>query len=149
MEEKNIIEDDIFVVEGDIRPELTGMIVDNMNNARLAETPEEAMKYLSVVKAAADIRDDLETKEEKPKEEKWIDKPISNKQFAIDIIKALSIPVLGLFGTLGAAKIAANSAEKREQMQIEGRQRLLKEVMRIEETDVVNKHEIDVLNSFK
>lgn len=148
MEEKTIIDVDTEVINDDVLFELNGMMSDNMEKAKNAETPEEAMKYLSVVKAAKDIAEEFEDQEPE-KEERWLNKPISNKQFACDILKALSIPLFGLIGTLGAAKIAANSAEKRETLQIEGRRQLLKEVMRIEETDVVNKHEIDVLNSFK
>ena len=148
MEEKTIIDVDTEVINDDVLFELNGMMSDNMEKAKNAETPEEAMKYLSVVKAAKDIAGEFED-QELEKEEKWLNKPISNKQFAYDILKALSIPLFGLIGTLGAAKIAANSAEKREKLQIEGRRQLLKEVMKIEETDVVNKHEIDVLNSFK
>lgn len=148
MEEKTIIDVDTEVIKDDVLFELNGMMSSNMEKAKNAETPEEAMKYLSVVKAAKDIAEDFEDQEDE-KDEKWMNKPISNKQFACDILKALSIPLFGLIGTLGAAKITARSAEKREQMQIEGRRKLLDEVMRIEETDVVNKHEIDVVNSFK
>lgn len=130
---------------------LSQIIDDKMSELRAENDPKKQLEHLAVVEKAVKIRKGISVDEEPEKEPKkaWLDAPTTTRQFVADIVKGLAIPVLGLVGTLGSAKILANSQERQREMEIEGKKELLAQVAGIEETDVVSKHQLDVVNSLK
>jgi hypothetical protein len=71
------------------------------------------------------------------------------KELLLETGKILATPLLLFAGTVVSTKMQTNAQKEIAEMQQKGRQELLAQVANIEETDVVSKHQIDVVNSLK
>jgi hypothetical protein len=130
---------------------LSQIIDDKMSELRAENDPKKQLEHLAVVEKAVKIRKGISVNEEPEQEPKkaWLDTPTTTRQFIADIVKGLAIPILGLVGTLGSAKILANSQERQREMEIKGKKELLAQVAGIEEEDVISKHQLDIVNGLK
>lgn len=130
---------------------LSQIIDDKMSELRAENDPKKQLEHLAVVEKAVKIRKGISVNEEPEQETKkaWLDTPTTTRQFIADIVKGLAMPILGLVGTLGSAKILANSQERQREMEIKGKKELLAQVAGIEEEDVISKHQLDIVNGLK
>lgn len=132
---------------------LSTFIDDKMSELRAANTPEEELKHLEVIAKAVDVRKGISVDDEPEQEQKgnWLNTPktMTVKELLLETGKILATPLLLFAGTVVSTKMQTNAQKEIAEMQQKGRQELLAQVAGIEETDVVSKHQIDVVNSLK
>lgn len=132
---------------------LSTFIDDKMSELRAANTPEEELKHLEVIAKAVDVRKGISVDEEPQAEQKgnWLNTPktMTVKGLLLETGKILATPLLLFAGTVVSTRMQTNAQKEIAEMQQQGRKELLNQVAGIEETDVVSKHQIDVVNSLK
>lgn len=134
-------------------PELDGMLAelasDKMSEARAANTPQEQLEHLAVVKEATLLRKEISCniEDDTPDEEtSWLKRKDTNGQFIKDCLGILAVPVFGLIGVVVGNKIQSGTQLKITEANNAARERQLKQLMHYEETDSLSKHEIEILN---
>lgn len=132
---------------------LSTFIDDKMSELRAANTPEEELKHLEVIAKAVDVRKGISVDDEPQAEQKgnWLNTPktMTVKELLLETGKILATPLLLFAGTVVSTRMQTNAQKEIAEMQQQGRKELLNQVAGIEETDVVSKHQIDVVNSLK
>lgn len=134
-------------------PELDGMLAelasDKMSEARAANTPQEQLEHLAVVKEATLLRKEISCniEDDTPDEETpWLKRKDTNGQFIKDCLGIFVGPVLGLVGAVIGAKIQTGTQLKIAAMNNASREQQLKQLMKYEENDSLSKHELDIIN---
>ena len=134
-------------------PELDEMLAalsrDEMSEARAANTPQEQIEHLAVVKEATLLRKEIScnTEDNTPDEEtSWLKRKDTNGQFIKDCLGILAVPVFGLIGVVVGNKIQSSTQLKIAEANNAARERQLKQLMHYEETDSLSKHELDIIN---
>lgn len=134
-------------------PELDGMLAelasDKMSEARAANTPQEQLDHLAVVKEATLLRKEISCniEDDAPDEETpWLKRKDTNGQFIKDCLGILAVPVFGLIGVVVGNKIQSSTQLKIAAMNNASREQQLKQLMHYEENDSLSKHEIEILN---
>lgn len=132
---------------------LSEIIDDKVSELRAENDPKKQLEHLAVIEKAVQIRKGISVNEEPQAGEKgdWLNTPrtMTVKELLLETGKILATPLLLFAGTVVSTKMQTNTQKEIAEMQQQGRKDLLNQVAGIEETDVVSKHQIDVVNSLK